>query len=573
MHIILPKRVFSRMTNDELMAFDRTHTNLRGANSHTVSLKELDTEDIAALRAAMVRLKSEGTRKLVPLIADLDLWTAITNGELDLSNERPQTLHIFADMLTQYLLDIPGHRVYIQEKDTQGWLAHYTNYIEFHPERRDREGYVIPAYVEVVLMYWMLGSRLAKTVDFYNADVNGYTVAEALATKGIVAETPELRRDYLEVQDEFLRVFDDVGRQYTTDGQGIGMSKSYSRYHSRTPMMEGGVPAKVVVDVPYTSDDTSLGNPGHPRSNFWDRQRPTAVANKDTEDLFLSRHRHWDRDDRLVEDPEVPVHPYVPIYHLGHHERYRVHVSDMQIYEFDKELDDQLILPEQTKNLIDVLVSQGRVSFKDIVEGKGEGACILLGGPPGVGKTLTAQVFAEATERPLLSVQAAQLGVNPDTIERQFRTILDLGSRWNAVVLLDEADVYIAKRGNDLQQNSIVASFLRILEAHTATIFLTTNRTEDVDDAVLSRCLARITYDTPDTDSQKQIWKVISDINGVALSPQEVETIVDRHGSMTGRDIKQTLKLGSLWAAGNDGSVTPEVIDFVTGFLPTINGH
>ena len=57
---------------------------------------------------------------------------------------------------------------------------------------------------------------------------------------------------------------------------------------------------------------------------------------------------------------------------------------------------------------------------------------MLLGGPPGVGKTLTAEVFSEATERPLLSVQAAQLGISPTDIENQLVQVLQRGSRWNA---------------------------------------------------------------------------------------------------------------------------------------------
>lgn len=117
-----------------------------------------------------------------------------------------------------------------------------------------------------------------------------------------------------------------------------------------------------------------------------------------------------------------------------------------------------------------VLVSQGRVSFSDIIEGNGSGISVILGGPPGVGKTLTAQVFAEATERPLLSVHAAQLGINPNDIERNLAGILAKGSRWNAVVLLDEADVYVNERGHDLSQNAIVAAFLRVLERHTAAM-------------------------------------------------------------------------------------------------------
>ena len=246
-----------------------------------------------------------------------------------------------------------------------------------------------------------------------------------------------------------------------------------------------------------------------------------------------------------------------------------MHDSQLDEYQYNLDMGDQLVLPETTKNLIDTLVSQGRVSFNDIIEGKGSGACILLGGPPGTGKTLTAEIFAESTERPLLSVQAAQLGVNPDTVEKELNLILQRGARFNAVILLDEADVYIRERGTNLAQNAIVAAFLRTLETHNATLFLTTNRTNNVDDAIASRCLARIDYDMPTNDEQKQIWKILNHINQSGLSDHDIDTIVERHHQFSGRDIKQILKLASLWSSSKQTPVTTESIDFVAAFIPT----
>ena len=221
------------------------------------------------------------------------------------------------------------------------------------------------------------------------------------------------------------------------------------------------------------------------------------------------------------------------------------------------------------KNLIDTLVSQGRVLFNDIIEGKGSGACILLGGPPDTGKTLTAEIFAESTERPLLSVQAAQLGINPENVEKELNLVLQRGARFNAVILLDEADVYIRERGINLEQNAIVAAFLRTLETHNATLFLTTNRTGSVDDAIASRCLARIDYDMPTNDEQKPIWKILNNINQTGLSDHDIDTIVERHHQFSGRDIKQILKLASLWSSSKQTPVTTESIDFVAAFIPT----
>src|SRR3546814_2642760 len=64
-------------------------------------------------------------------------------------------------------------------------------------------------------------------------------------------------------------------------------------------------------------------------------------------------------------------------------------------------------------------------------------------------------------------------------------------SDWSSDVCssdLDEADVYIRCRDNDLEHNAIVAEFLRTLEYFNGLLFMTTNRINDVDDAILSRC-------------------------------------------------------------------------------------
>ena len=147
--------------------------------------------------------------------------------------------------------------------------------------------------------------------------------------------------------------------------------------------------------------------------------------------------------------------------------------------------------------------------------------------------------------------------------------MLQRGSRWNAVVLLDEADVYIDERGGDIHQNAVVAAFLRVLENHEATIFLTTNRLERVDDAIASRCLARIDYAMPTAGDQKLIWKVLNDNNETGLTDELIDEIVTRHGDLSGRDIKQLLKLAVLWAAGTNEPITAETIDFAASFMPT----
>ncbi len=66
---------------------------------------------------------------------------------------------------------------------------------------------------------------------------------------------------------------------------------------------------------------------------------------------------------------------------------------------------ERLILPGDVKNLLLAFAKGQRDSdedFDDIIEGKGKGMIIQLNGPPGVGKTLTAEAGAYSPERPTL---------------------------------------------------------------------------------------------------------------------------------------------------------------------------
>ncbi|OJD34038.1 p-loop containing nucleoside triphosphate hydrolase [Diplodia corticola] len=146
--------------------------------------------------------------------------------------------------------------------------------------------------------------------------------------------------------------------------------------------------------------------------------------------------------------------------------------------------------------------------FADSIQGKGEGQILLLHGPPGTGKTLTAESVAEYTGRPLLSITAADLGHEPIELEKKLLRFFRDANKWNAIVLLDEADVYLERRSRqDLTRNSIVSVFLRALDYFQGILFLTTNRVGSFDEAFMSRIHVQIGYDALDNESRFQIWK------------------------------------------------------------------
>ena len=109
-------------------------------------------------------------------------------------------------------------------------------------------------------------------------------------------------------------------------------------------------------------------------------------------------------------------------------------------------------------------------------------------GAPGVGKTCTAETVADLVRKPLYSITCGDLGSTAKEIEENLKEHFTLASRWDCVMLLDEADVFLAKRKTeDLHRNSIVSVFLRIMEYYKGLLFLTTNRVGTFDEAFKSR--------------------------------------------------------------------------------------
>lgn len=132
---------------------------------------------------------------------------------------------------------------------------------------------------------------------------------------------------------------------------------------------------------------------------------------------------------------------------------------------------DSLVLPPAQQDLKKPILaftnarSKQLGAFHDVVQGKGRGIITLLSGPPGVGKTLTAESVAEALKVPLYVLSAGDLRTNAVGVEEKLKDVLSIVPKWGAVLLLDEADVFMETRSTaDLARNELVSIFLRLLE-------------------------------------------------------------------------------------------------------------
>lgn len=106
------------------------------------------------------------------------------------------------------------------------------------------------------------------------------------------------------------------------------------------------------------------------------------------------------------------------------------------------------------------------------------------------------------------------------------------------------------------------------MEYQGTILFLTTNRPNDVDDAIASRCIARIVYVPPNAADAERIWRVLADNAAIKIADSVIKAVVAKNPNMTGRDIKNILKLAALMD-GADKSITAKMIAYVQQFKPT----
>ncbi|CZR51157.1 related to TOB3 (member of AAA-ATPase family) [Phialocephala subalpina] len=262
-------------------------------------------------------------------------------------------------------------------------------------------------------------------------------------------------------------------------------------------------------------------------------------------EYMASVHTAVDRD-KLTDDQYLICLPYAVGFSFGNKRWGGFAVSKLEPITWGTESFRSLVMEPKRKKLIHSLVKQHTAAsdtYDDLVVGKGRGLVILLSGNPGCGKTLTAEAVAEVTRKPLYMISAGELGTSPEKVDPALTLALELAHRWEAVLLLDEADVFLqARNTTDLARNALVSIFLRQLEYYKGILVLTTNRVTDCDPAFESRIHVSLHYPDLEFDARKEIWKTfIMKAQKGEKNPQVMELEeIDRLAAhpLNGRQIK-----------------------------------
>ncbi|KAL7931789.1 P-loop containing nucleoside triphosphate hydrolase protein [Trichoderma chlorosporum] len=241
--------------------------------------------------------------------------------------------------------------------------------------------------------------------------------------------------------------------------------------------------------------------------------------------------------------------PFTFCFSINRKEWSRVLIDNIHSVHWKKDAWQSLIIPHQPKLILEALVTSHAFpeSPRDQITQKGKGLVILLHGEPGSGKTLTAETAAEATQKALLPTSVAELHKSTSSFgfERRLRLLLRYATIWQAIVLLDEADVFLEARGeNQSERNTLVAIFLRELEYFNGIVFLTTNRIESFDKAMKSRVHFSLGFSSPDMKIRELLWKqqlksvppnevdlneddVIDSVRSVELNGREISNMIN----------------------------------------------
>jgi len=182
---------------------------------------------------------------------------------------------------------------------------------------------------------------------------------------------------------------------------------------------------------------------------------------------------------------------------------------------------DIVLPPEQIKQLQNAC---NQVKYRHVVYGEwgfeeklsyGKGLCVLFSGPPGTGKTMSAQVMAKELYLELYKIDLSQIvSKYIGETEKNLQQIFQEAQLSNAILFFDETDALFGKRSevrdsHDRYANIETAYLLQKIEEYEGITILATNFIQNIDEAFMRRFNFIIEFPFPDQQYRGKIWRSI----------------------------------------------------------------
>jgi hypothetical protein len=181
---------------------------------------------------------------------------------------------------------------------------------------------------------------------------------------------------------------------------------------------------------------------------------------------------------------------------------------------------DDLVLPETETALLHSIVDQVRAracvyddwGYRERMN-RGLGISALFAGDSGTGKTMAAEVLANALSLDLYRIDlSAVVSKYIGETEKNLRQVFDAAEAGGAILFFDEADALFGKRGevkdsHDRYANIEINYLLQRMEAFGGLAILATNRKSDLDNAFARRLRFVVDFPNPTAAERRRIWE------------------------------------------------------------------
>jgi SpoVK/Ycf46/Vps4 family AAA+-type ATPase len=222
---------------------------------------------------------------------------------------------------------------------------------------------------------------------------------------------------------------------------------------------------------------------------------------------------------------------------------------------------DDVVIPDEVRARVDRFVRAARARATVLGEwgmgrtlGRGAGLAALLSGPPGTGKSMTAEAIASALGRPLLRCPvAAMLSRWVGDTARRVDEVFATAREHRAVLVFDEADALFARRvdvhtAQDRFANADTGALLDRLERHDGVTILTTNLPCQLDPAFERRLQLRLDVPRPDVRTRVALWRKM--LSSDAPLADDVDALrLARAHDLSGAQIRNAVLSAALEAA------------------------
>ncbi|HEY3374649.1 MAG TPA: ATP-binding protein [Candidatus Aquicultor sp.] len=173
----------------------------------------------------------------------------------------------------------------------------------------------------------------------------------------------------------------------------------------------------------------------------------------------------------------------------------------------------ELVIPAVLQERIQQVIHEYRQQEKLKHHGLSHRRKLLLIGPPGTGKTMTARVLANELHLTLNTIQVDRLVTKfMGETSAKLRQIFHLIEQAHGIYLFDEFDAIGGERSmdNDVgEMRRVLNSFLQFIEQDTSEsiIIAATNNPGLLDQALFRRFDDVLYYEAPDKDARKRLIK------------------------------------------------------------------